>query len=209
MIELCTSTSGSVDCPVVCLFVDSSQPLAQIVVSEIENHILNGSVFNEGDTFQIGWAINRFRKRGTSLLLQEPDMETLPVKFIDGSVQSLHDLSLQNQMVARCGLEGYENFASMTETALIGKDVSDTDKQLILSRSTSQDGISGWFIGRFQSGLNYESAENLEHVTLYEAAIRCPQTIQFFALPNETKVLLTEDSMKVMYNNEIVRDDAF
>lgn len=209
MIELCTSTSGSVHCPVVCLFADSSQSLGQIVVSEIEDHIKSGGVFNEGDTFQVEWSINRFKKRDTCLLLQEPDMETLPVKSIDGSVQSLRHLKLQNQMVASCGLEGLESFASMAETALIGKDVCDNDKQLLLSRSTSQGGMSEWFIGKFQSGLDYESAENLEHLTLYEAAIRYPLAIQFFALPNETKVLLTEDSMKVMCNNKIVRDDAF
>src|SRR5690242_5545186 len=50
----------------------------------LEEMVASGSRFKAGETLQLGWMVNRFEQgEGGTLRLQEPDMKSMPIAFID------------------------------------------------------------------------------------------------------------------------------
>jgi hypothetical protein len=186
---------------------DDSVPATDFewLVKLIETAVRGGSKYNAEETMQIGWMLIQVSDAGDgTLLLREPDMRVVPLKWTDGVTETLRQLRLQKDTAESLGLGKSTQFPSVRDSAILGVDVRQNDGSLILDRAEAKGNDSGWFIGLLNSELDYNDPGNLRRDSLYAAAILCPAAIRFMALPVGTLVELSNGRFEVSRRGKAV-----
>jgi hypothetical protein len=173
---------------------------AQWLCDVLERGVSCGHRHAPGDTIQIGWMVNLISGReDQTLAILEPDLRTMPIKWIDSVTTTLQHLRLQKDAVDSVGLLDVLAFPSICESALMGVDVTLDTGGLLLERAPAEGSDSGWFMGDADSQSDYDDPANLRRVSLYDAARLVPRCVMFMALPPGTRVLLSPGSAQVSY----------
>ncbi|MFI5456913.1 MAG: hypothetical protein ACHRXM_15820 [Isosphaerales bacterium] len=138
-------------------------------VETVERMVADGSVFRPGETFQIGWMLTRVQEQGpTHLTLEEPDMRSLPIRWIPGVTHTLRQKMVQVFMLDSVSLRHEMQIPSIRQSLITCTRFAASDFFMTRSEGTNERD-SGWFVGCLDEVHDHNDPGNLCCVSLYEA----------------------------------------
>lgn len=148
------------------------------ILDGFEDEIKNGVKYKAGETIQLGFTLNQFSElEDGRLLLEEPDMVSLPIKFVPSMNFTFQTLRNQKDVV-----ESISNvnltFPTLRQAIAVHKDYK-VSKAVMLERIAPEDGQSGWWLHVQGDSV----AEDFSLISLYEFAMGRPDLVKFLALP--------------------------
>lgn len=163
---------------------------ARAFVTGLEEEVLSGRRFKDGETLQVGWSLALFRAAQPDVLaVWEPDMESFPMRFVDSVSRTLMHLRLQRDVAESLSLS--PRFPSMRESGMRCSWAHEPSS-LVMERFEPEGASSGWFIHCGSPSHDHENAENLVRESLYAIALDQPGVISYLALPPGSVVLLKD-----------------
>jgi hypothetical protein len=201
-IETVTINCSRYDHPDFQLMVDSAIPHVDVdcLVSFLEESVQGGTRYLDGQTMQFGSMLFRIVALDNLLTLQEPDLRTFPISWTTGITRSLQLLRLQKDIAESVGLADKLDFPSIRCSLLVGADLTNGFDLLVFDRAESDGLDSGWFVGRLDTGIDYNDPGNLRCVSIYQAILNWPQIAGFLALPAGCRVEMSRLSTVISYN---------
>jgi len=164
----------------------------------LEKLVEDGLRVSTGELIELGPSTFRVSLDGEHFALTEPDFELMPITWSQGATRSLRLLRVQKDFAESYGFE--PKFCNLRQSCIVGVDLHSATA-FTLHRTASSDGSdTGWFIGNFDSALDYNDPNNLCCQSIYEAALLNKQLWPFLALPENCKVASSSDSFLVWRN---------
>jgi hypothetical protein len=172
------------------------------IAQTLQRMVAQGSVFRPGETFQIGWMLTRVESYGGDrLTLTEPDMKSLPARFIPGISETLRQMMLQLFMLDSVSLRAEIDMPTLRHSLVACTRYA--DPAFYLTRSATADPTdSGWFVGCLADDHNHHDPANLTRVSLYEAFLRQPAIQGFLAFPRESLIAIDPRAGVRIYKGE-------
>lgn len=188
MKTVCTRRCAEQGHPEIRLEYDSALALtadALWLSDALEMQVAGGERYQEGETFQVGWALTRFVKDPDGLLsLEEPDMASMPIQWQPGVTRTLAHLRRQRDVVASVLGTDVPSFPSLMQSCLVCTRVTHRDASVMMAREVSEGNDSGWYIGCMDARHDHNDPKQLKRVSLYEAIVaHAPQAVGYLALP--------------------------
>lgn len=182
-----TTQCGKYAHPEFHLLYDSAKVLEVDVrwfVGTLERMVAAGEKFSDGQSYQLGWTFMLIKANDEgSLGFMEPEMSRMPIEWEPGVTHALRHLRLHKDVVESVLPAESLSFPSLRQSCLVCTKV-DQAGTLLMDRLDSKGDDSGWFIGCGDRAHDHNSVENLERVSLYEAAVSlAPPVLPFLALP--------------------------
>jgi hypothetical protein len=172
---------------------------ADWLLSFVVEQVRHGTQYLPGQTIQIGWMTVRIEKTGDKLVILEPEMGSLPIRFQKGVTNTLRHLRLQKSAAESVGLETSLDFPSVLQSGIACLKHEDS-VDFVMDRALPQDGRdSGWFVGCTDRTHDHNDPANLRRASLYEIACAKPECIPFLALPQGSFVLHEQKTIKITY----------
>jgi hypothetical protein len=169
----------------------------------IEKMVASGSVFNPGQTFQIGWMITQVQARDDSrLTLQEPDMHAMPIRWVAGITETLRQMMVQLFALDSVSLRSQMNFPSVRHALLVCSHYDDAG--FFMERfppSETNPADTGWYIGCTRNDHDHNDSQNLRMVSVYEAFLRQPRICGFMAFPSGSQIIMAQGQELVIRRN--------
>lgn len=177
---------------------------ARWLVGWLEDSVARGERFAPGQTCQIGWLVAQVRAGADGALeLWEPDLQHLPVQWVEGVSGLLGHLRLQKD-VAESVPDAEFEFPSMLRSTIVCTRFARADT-LILERTETRESRSGWFCGCAEQDHDHDSVNELCRVSLYEAAVMSGMRIvPYLALPPGALLELGTGAPTIFLNGEPV-----
>lgn len=148
----------------------------------LEERVRAGEIFKNGDSFQIGWMVARIREgEAGTLEFEEPTFDSMPIRWERTLDRSLRDLRRQKDVVESFQPILELAYPSMLQAAKVCKGHS-RGGPVIIERGQPHQRFSGWFLTCAAEGHSHEPAA-LDLMSLYEAAMKRPDLVPYFALP--------------------------
>lgn len=164
------------------------------LVRFLEDTVKCGDKYVPQQTVQIGWMITLVRSREDQTLgLWEPDMQRVPIAWVDSVTTTLRHLRLQKDVAESLGLGERILFPTVQQSAIVARGF-ESGSSVIMERTEPTPSDSGWFIGSAEHGVDHNDPANLRRVSLYEVGCGRPDVVMFLALPPGTRVLLHKRS---------------
>lgn len=177
------------------------QPDIESLISFLEESVQGGTQYTNGDLITYGSMLLRVVETDNYLMLEEPDLRSLPIEWIPGASQSIKLLRLQRDIAESIGLENEITPPSIRWSLLVGADLTQQNEDLILDRVETDDSDSGWFVGNGDTVLDYNDEANLSRISVYQAILNWPQISGFLALPAGCRVDVS-DAKPVFTRND-------
>ena len=168
-----------------------------VLVSFLEQSVENGTRYEHGQSIELGSMILWLVAVDGYFNVEEPDLLNVPLTRRVGVTQSLRTLRLHKDIAESVGLGDELDFPSIRHSLTIGTDLSIGVDAFVLERLESQGLDSGWFVGRFESQLDYSEAANLRRVSLYQAILNWPRIAGFLALPTDSRVEMSPKGLEI------------
>jgi hypothetical protein len=141
--------------------------------------VRSGVRFAEGQTIQVGWTTLKLAANsGGDLVVLEPDLVAMPVRWVEGASRCMRFLVLQRAICEEFGVE--PDFPSLRQPASAPDPFAGANN-FTMTRLENEASQSGWV---FQQGTDAA----LRMVSLYEAALSNRAIIPFLALPSGSVV---------------------
>jgi len=154
------------------------------ILDGFENQIASGVEYKSGDRLQLGFMINRFRELDDGrLLLEEPDMQAMPIEFTPILNSTFKYLRQQKDVVESIDDSLYLNFPIISQAIAVHKNYQSSDS-LLLERIEPENSQSGWWV-HVKGDSN---SENYSLTSLYQFAIDRPDLVKYLALPVGSKI---------------------
>lgn len=181
-----------------------------IFASFLEESVREGTRYADGELIQFGSMLLRLVTSDGFLTLQEPDLRTMPISWTDGKTDpvtwtegvtnSLTLLRLQKDTGESLGFEDELDFPSIASSIVVGADWTEGLDSLFLDRTESEGEHSGWFVGRPDGEMDYDDADNLQPISLYQAILEAPHIAGYLAMPTGCRVLMSGQSLTFWYD---------
>jgi hypothetical protein len=188
---------------------DVPQVDATWLIGYLEDAVAEGTVFAPGETIQIGWMITRIELAPAGrLTLYEPDLRSLPVRFVPGTAATLRHLRAQRNLADAFGLGDLLQFPSIADSAIACTHY-DRGHDWVLSRVEPEVQIEGrdcgWFVGCAVDSHDHDDPVSLERISLYQIAMRVPEIVEYLALPPSCEVIVRRGGEPmVAYDGEVL-----
>jgi hypothetical protein len=168
----------------------------------LSQNVASGTRYKPDETVQIGWVILKIKsnEEGT-LSLFEPDFVEIPINFVDSVTQTLVQLRLQKSVAESIGFEDQITFPSLRQSCLICTRVKDRGS-FMMERFEMRENDSGWYLGCFDDDHDHNKPDNLQRVSLYDAACGMLMCVPFLPLPVQTLVKVNGANFTINYKNE-------
>ncbi|HEY4375309.1 MAG TPA: hypothetical protein VGN52_25520 [Burkholderiales bacterium] len=152
-------------------------------LSYLEGRVAAGEKFGDGESLQVGWMYTRLEQVSPHLLrVLEPDMENVPVQFVDSVDNTLRHLFTQ-QEAARSFPNVTPDFPSLRQSAVVHENYR-AARRILLSRFAAQDeSDSGWWLTDLDDEQGAQDPARFSKTSLYQLGVDRPDLIRFFALP--------------------------
>jgi hypothetical protein len=170
----------------------------QEMVETIEGMVANGSVFRPCETFQIGWMLTRVHDHSPNrLTLEEPDMVSLPIRWVPGLTHTLRQKMLQVFMLDSVSLRDDMQIPSIRQSLIACTRY--THEGFFMNRSKgSNERDSGWFVGCLDKGHDHNNLANLRSLSLYEAYLGQRGIQGFVTFPVDSMIVVQpEDGIAI------------
>lgn len=156
----------------------------------LEARVAAGTQFRAGQTLQVGWMINRIEDGSDGLLrVTEPDMQLVPVRFVDSIDSTLMHLRNQKDIVESLRPPQELTFPSLQQSAIVHKSYR-TARRLLLTRYEPREADSGWIVTELEDTSDADSPENYVRISLYQLGVDRRDLIRFFAIPAGLQVVI-------------------
>ncbi len=167
----------------------------------LERQLQSGIEFRDGETIQIGWGLLRIREPTSGTLeLDEPDFESIPIKWIPSVDHSLVHLRQQKDVVESIDPSVEPMFPSIRHAASICNHVFDR-REIVIERTMPHGSFSGWTI-KCADAEHQVGTSDLRLESLFSLAIRLPPIVPFLALPPGFSGMLAPDQIKLSWNGK-------
>jgi hypothetical protein len=169
----------------------------------IENEVASGKQYHPDQTVQVGWSVMQVRRRADGTLgFFELDFKSMPTVSVDNVSNTLLHLLLQKSVNESLGLENELLFAPLNHRAIICHQFKGS-KDIVLTRIAPKKNDSGWFFGCSDSNHNHQVVENLQRISVYEAAVSFDdRIIPYLALPAGIQILINNSRPRFFYNHK-------
>jgi hypothetical protein len=166
----------------------------------LEESVASGARFEAGQIIQLASMLMQISSADGHLVLEEPDLRSVPIVWTAGITRSLRLTRLQKDVAESVGLGVGMDFPSIRHSVLIGVDLSSHSDAFILDRLEPAASDSGWFLGRLDSQVDYNEPANLYRTSVYDAFVRWPKVAMFFALPAGSRVEMSPNQLALSRN---------
>jgi len=193
------------DHPIIVIRIsDESIPPQDVkaVMEGLEYQIRQGEEFKPGESLQLGFILNQFSQLDDGrLILQEPDMKSIPVSFVSTMNYTFKTLRVQKEVVESIGKNTPLDYPSVQQAIAVHKDYAQS-KSVMLERIAADDEQSGWWLHR-QGG---SKTEDYQLISLFQFAVERPDLVKFLALPQGSKTHIIENApIRIFNNNEEIQ----
>lgn len=173
-------------------------------LSTIESMVAAGERFKSGETIQIGWTMAKIEQgEKGALRLLEPDMTTIPLKFVDSMDATIRQLRAQKDSVESVLPASSLLFPTLTQSVVVHVDYKQS-KRLVLERLSPQGSDSGWWLSDLTDIPGAKDPSRFAKISLYQLAIHRPDLVRFFAFPVGVQVIV-DGQISVMKDGSILR----
>ena len=182
------------------------------VAQTVQKLVAAGSVFRPGETFQIGGVLTRVEPAGGDrLTLAEPDMKSIPIRFVPGVSNTLRQMMLQLFMLDSVSLRPEIDIPPLHHSLLTC--TRHGEPAFYMTRSApTHEADTGWFIGCLHDDHDHNNAANLRCVSAYEAYLHQPAVAGFLAFPVGSLIAVDPRAGVRIYKGETpleVEPDSF
>ncbi|MES2039039.1 MAG: hypothetical protein V4495_14485 [Pseudomonadota bacterium] len=149
----------------------------------LEDMVASGEKFKDAETILVGSMVLKIAvtKDGTYRLL-EPDMKSMPIKFVDSIATTLKIIRRQRETVA--SLDGTEvpDFSPLTGFLLIEENALQAPAMVMSRHNAKRLGGTGWVLSD-ATKKPANTTEKMQAMSVYEAILYRPDMLDFLALP--------------------------
>lgn len=169
-------------------------------IETLESMVADGSVFKPGENLQNGWMLTRVEEaKDGKLTLHEPDMKSMPVKFVPGVTETLRHKMFQLFTLDSFGIDRSQiQIPLIGQTAIVCNNF-DQDGELLLAREEDEDNHSGWTFICLDESHDHEKEGNLSLISLYEAMVRRPFIVAWMYFPVGSQIVLKPDELPMVF----------
>ena len=145
--------------------------------------VAQGESFLPGQIVRVGWLPNQVRRATDGFLtLEEPDLHTLPLRWIKSVTATLTSLRLQKDICESLFDTADLHIPYFDDWTIICNRL-DKNSPFVMSRAQIKTGDSGWFLGCALEH-NHEDVHNLARLSLYEVIVQyAPGALGYLGLP--------------------------
>src|SRR5262249_29298694 len=86
---------------------------------------------------------------------------------------------------------------SIYHSLLVGVDLTEESNSFVLERFEPRASDSGWFIGKLDSQIDYNNAENLRRISVYESILNWPHVAGFLGLSPGCRVESSSEQLEI------------
>lgn len=116
------------------------------IIRWLEESIAEGVKYADGQTCQVGWAITEVRAHASGdLTLWEPDMESMPIRWVEGLTSTLTHLRVQKDTVESVLGRDDLSFPSLLQSGVICTRLG-RFKRTVMDRQPPNGGIQAGFL---------------------------------------------------------------
>lgn len=154
-----------------------------------EDMVASGSRFKDGETLLVGSMILKIEAtKDGKLRLLEPDMKSIPIKFVDSVATTIILMRRQRDAVLSLDPLAIPKYASIVEPLLVAPNALKAEV-IVMQRVTDKSAGSGWIItdAKTKSSAN---ETKFEAMSVYEAILKRSDITDFLAFPSEYQVQL-------------------
>lgn len=160
---------------------------ARVILDGLMSEVSKGVKYKDGETLLLGGMINKFSKIDDKhIQLLEPDMVSMPIKYIPGLTKSLIQLKLQKSVVSSFKGDLDLDHPPIASALHLPSDYKSL-KSLVLRRTAAKGRDTGWRM--FHSNPKKNKAGHM-WISVYELSLHRPELIKFLALPVNSLFLI-------------------
>jgi hypothetical protein len=161
------------------------------LIESLEKDVASGTRYEDGHTMQVGWLLVSFVAADDgSLRLQEPNMQGLPISFVDGVTNTLRDLRQQKDVVLSLIKRPDPVFTALRKPMVVSKTFEHATDFYLL-REPENDHFSGWYLRDLDD--EQQGDDDFDLLSVYELGCKRPELIKFLALPPSYAVHAQKD----------------
>lgn len=181
--------------------------LIQWFTDWLTEYLNSGVEISDGQYLQYGWVPLRCVVESGRLEFLAPDFESFPIQW-QPDITKVFYITMEHKFVPESfGLEFV--IPTLRDTCVVGTGFADFP--MIMSREPAandnpQD--SGWFLGSLQAGVDYNNADNLELMSLYEAVLNAPHILRYLSMPMGTQAVFRGELPVVFVNEQRLQPAA-
>lgn len=156
-----------------------------------EQRVAQGEKFRSGESLQVGWMFTMLEDGPAGFLrVLEPDMEVVPVKFLDSVDRTLMHLRNQKDVVQSLSPPAELDFPSLRQSVVVHVNHK-TASRILLTRNGAADGAdSGWWLSDLDDQAGSQDPTRFFKTSLYQLGVDRPDLVKFFALPAGLQVVV-------------------
>lgn len=157
----------------------------------LESRVAEGEKFSGGQSLQVGWMYTMIEDTDDGLLrITEPDMQQIPVRFIDSVDSTLMQLRNQKDIVESLVAEVAPEFPSLQNSVVVHVDYKSASRILLTRAEPDDANDSGWWFTDLDDKEGSQDPSRFTKTSLYQLAIDRPDLVKFFAVPAELRVYI-------------------
>lgn len=182
-------------------------PAADIAwfLAGLEKRVAEGERFKGGETMQVGWVLIMLQAApGGVLRIMEPDMKSVPVKFVDSLDNTLKQLRSQRDTVESFTPSIPLSFPSLRQSVVVHRDYK-TTRRVLLSRYEPEELDSGWWLSDLNDESGARDPTHFTKISLYQLAVDRPDLVKFFAVPPGLQVIVDHGRIGVLKEGKELR----
>lgn len=193
--DFVTTTCRDHDHPEFVLEVDPDRVptvYAEDLCQSIEAMVAEGAVFGAGETFQIGWMVTQVHALDAErFTLHEPDMESLPLRYVPGVTETL-----RHKMIQVFTLDSYDvhreqlEISTIRHSAIVCDQVRTAETLTLERRRAENDVDSGWVFCCNHPDHDHEAEGKVRLTSLYEAMLLRPEIVSWMFFPTGSCIKL-------------------
>lgn len=156
----------------------------------LENMVISGERFKAGETIQVGWMLLMLAEGDKGALkVTEPDMKSVPIKFIDSIDSTIKHLRAQKDSVESVLPADALAFSSLTQSVVVHINYKKS-KRILLDRAQAEGHDSGWWLSDLDDDKGSNDPNSFAKISLYQLGVDRPDLIKFLAFPAGTQVVI-------------------
>jgi len=157
----------------------------------LESRVAEGEKFSGGQSLQVGWMYTKIEDTDDGFLrIAEPDMQQIPVRFIDSVDSTLVHLRNQKDVVESLVAEVAPEFPSLQNSVVVHVDYKSASRILLTRAEPADANDSGWWFTDLDDKEGSQDPSRFTKTSLYQLAIDRPDLVKFFAVPADLRVYI-------------------
>lgn len=180
---------------------NSAVPVEDIsfLLQFFEQRVARGEKFRGGESLQVGWMFTMLEEGPAGFLrVLEPDMQVVPVRFVDSVDNTLMQLRNQKDVVESLSPSIAPDFPSLRQSAVVHVNYQEARRILLTRNDPVNAADSGWWLSDLDDEARLEDPARFMKTSLYQLGVHRPDLIQFLAVPAGLQVAVDGARISVL-----------